>query len=68
MRVIIAGYGTGGESGCLPEVQRELETAGLVLGAPRLLKSAGVEPPRGVEAISAAEMATIIHASHVEPV
>lgn len=68
MRVIIAGYGTGGESGCLPEVQRELETAGLVLGAPRLLKSAGVEPPRGVEAISAAEMATIIHASHVESV
>ncbi len=66
MRVTIAGYGTGNKQGCLPEVQRILDAAGLVLGAPRLLKSAHIIAPRGVAAINAEEIAAAINASHVD--
>lgn len=66
MKVTIAGYGTGNKQGCLPEVQRILDAAGLVLGAPRLLKSAHIIAPRGVAAINAEEIAAAINASHVD--
>ncbi len=66
MRVTIAGYGTGARPGCLPEVQQALETAGLVLGAPRLLQSAGIAPPRGIEAISATDIATAINVAQTD--
>lgn len=65
MRVTIAGYGTGTKD-CLPETQRALDAAGLVLGAPRLLESAGVAPPRGVAAVSAAELAAAINAAQAD--
>lgn len=68
MKVTIAGYGTGNKQGCLPEVQRILDAAGLVLGAPRLLKSAHIIAPRGVAAINAEEIAAAINASHVDSV
>ncbi|MEA5136031.1 MAG: precorrin-6y C5,15-methyltransferase (decarboxylating) subunit CbiE [Candidatus Fimivivens sp.] len=66
MKVTIAGYGTGNKQGCLPEVQRILDAAGLVLGAPRLLQSAHIIAPRGVAAINAEEIAAAINASHVD--
>ncbi|HWP50472.1 MAG TPA: precorrin-6y C5,15-methyltransferase (decarboxylating) subunit CbiE [Clostridia bacterium] len=66
MKLIITGYGAGAMQGCLPEAQRALETAGLVLGAPRLLKSAGIAPPRGVAAISAEEIVAAINASDAD--
>lgn len=65
MRVTIAGCGTG-DKDCLPETRRALDTAGLVLGAPRLLESVGVAPPRGVAAVSAAELAAAINAAQVD--
>lgn len=68
MKVTIAGYGTGNKQGCLPEVQQILGAAGLVLGAPRLLKSADIIAPRGVAAINAEEIASAINASHVDSV
>lgn len=66
MKVTIAGYGTGARQGCLPDVQRALDAAGLVLGAPRLLKSADIAAPRGIAAISAGEIAAAIDAAHVD--
>lgn len=66
MKVTIAGYGTGIRQSCLPEVQRILDVAGLVLGAPRLLKSANITAPHGVAAINADEIAAAINASHVD--
>lgn len=63
MRVTIAGYGTGVRQGCLPDVQRALDAAGLVLGAPRLLDSAGIAPPRGIAAVNAGEIAAAINAA-----
>lgn len=66
MRVTIAGYGTGAGQGCLPEAQRALDAAGLVLGAPRLLDSAGIAPPRGVAAVGAGEIATAINAAQAD--
>ncbi len=67
MRVTIAGYGTGAGD-CLPETQRVLNAAGLVLGAPRLLERAGVAPPRGVAAVSASELAVAINAAQADSV
>ena len=66
MKVTIAGYGTGNKQSCLPEVQRILDAAELVLGAPRLLKSAHIIAPRGVAAINAEEIVAAINASHVD--
>lgn len=68
MRVIIAGYGTGDSEGCLPEVRRAIEAAGLVLGAPRLLQAAGIPlfNGRGVAAVSAAEIAAAINAAQAD--
>ncbi len=66
MRVTIAGYGTGDRQNCLPDVQRALDAAGLVLGAPRLLDSAGIAPPRGIAAVNAAELAAAINAAQAD--
>ncbi len=66
MRVTIAGYGTGVWQGCLPDVQRALDVAGLVLGAPRLLDSAGIAPPRGIAAVNAGEIAAAINAAQAD--
>lgn len=64
MKVTIAGYGAG--QSCLPETRRALDRAGLVLGAPRLLKDAAVAPPRGVAAINPEAIADTIDASNAE--
>ncbi len=64
MRVTIVGYGTGTKQGCLPEVQRALDAAGLVLGAPRLLEGADITAPRGVAAVNAEEIVAAISAAH----
>ncbi len=68
MRVTIAGYGAGDSSGCLPEVQRAIDAAGLVLGAARLLQGAGVTlcSGRGVAAVRAEEIAAQINAAQTD--
>ncbi|WMJ84967.1 precorrin-6y C5,15-methyltransferase (decarboxylating) subunit CbiE [Oscillospiraceae bacterium LTW-04] len=66
MKVAIAGYGAGTKQSCLPATQQALDVAGLVLGAPRLLKSAGIDAPRGIAAINAEEIAAAINTASVD--
>lgn len=66
MKVTIIGFGMGKKEYCLPMAQKAIDSAQLIIGAPRLLDGLNISAPRGVAATRAEEIKSLIEASHAK--
>lgn len=66
MQVTVIGFGIGELSSCLPDARKAIEKADMVIGSPRILRVAGIEPARAVAATRAEDICAAIESGRGE--